>query len=295
MGNEHSRAKHKKGYLACQTAKPYYYPGEMVNGTIYLRTFEHMEARHIMIKVKGQEKTKWYDEVTRHEENEVKHELEKRHSDKKIFEFSAPVFTFATPVLEPGDYAIPFAFQLPSHLPSSILFKRDTRRKPKAKVKYTIKTVLNCQDSHDEMKYKQVLIVREAASSHESSIKQTSENNITTWCCMSQGVSKLECTFDKNTFTPVESCGATVQIDNSSCNVALTGIRIAVEQEIRMSAGGHHYHENITLIDRELPGVEANYQDKVDKVLTLNLADLKYHVQTTKKKKGVQKTVSLED
>ena len=47
MGNEHSRAKFDKGYLVCQTNKPFYYPGEMVNGTIYLRTFAPIEARHI--------------------------------------------------------------------------------------------------------------------------------------------------------------------------------------------------------------------------------------------------------
>lgn len=34
----------------------------------------------------------------------------KRHSSKKIIEFSAPAFTFANPTLDPGDYAIPFAF-----------------------------------------------------------------------------------------------------------------------------------------------------------------------------------------
>lgn len=61
MGNEHSRAKHKKGYLACQTERQFYYPGEMVNGTIYLRTTAPISARHIEIKVKGQEKSKWID------------------------------------------------------------------------------------------------------------------------------------------------------------------------------------------------------------------------------------------
>ena len=58
----------------------------------------------------------------------------------------------------------------------------------------------------------------------------------------------------------------------------MTNVRIAVEQEISLKAHGSQYRENITLIDREMPGVEPNYQEKVDKILTLNLADLKYHV-----------------
>ena len=144
MGNEHSRAKHAKGYLAVQTEKPFYSPGEMVNGTIYLRTSAPIQARHIEIRVKGIEKTKWIDFVyNRKEDGTMEREPVKRASSKKIIEFSAPAFTFTTPELNPGDYTIPFAFQLPKSLPSSILFKKDTEAKTKAKVKYVCKTLLH--------------------------------------------------------------------------------------------------------------------------------------------------------
>ena len=53
MGNEHSRGRYSKGYLVCQTSKPFFYPGEMVTGQIYLRTNQPIEARHIEIHVKG--------------------------------------------------------------------------------------------------------------------------------------------------------------------------------------------------------------------------------------------------
>ena len=36
----------------------------MVTGTIYLRTIAPFEARHIEIRVKGIEKTKWIDTIT---------------------------------------------------------------------------------------------------------------------------------------------------------------------------------------------------------------------------------------
>ena len=41
-----------------------------------------------------------------------------------------------------------------------------------------------------------------------------------------------------------------------------------------------------------MPGVDANYSEKVDKVLTLNLGDLRYDVQKEKMKHGVRKPVS---
>ena len=74
----------------------------------------------------------------------------------------APVFTFATPVCEPGDYTIPFSFQLPPSMPSSLFFKRDTGAHPSAKVKYSIKATLHGVHKHDEMKHKQILTIREA-------------------------------------------------------------------------------------------------------------------------------------
>ena len=39
----------------------------------------------------------------------------------------------------------------------------------------------------------------------------------------------------------------------------MTGIRLAVEQEISMRAQGHQYRETLTLIDRDMPGVGANF------------------------------------
>ena len=82
----------------------------------------------------------------------------------------APVFTFAAPVCEPGDYTIPFSFQLPPAMPSSLYFKRDSGKKPSAKVKYSIKATMHCADKHDDMKHKQVLTIREAPTQVEASI-----------------------------------------------------------------------------------------------------------------------------
>jgi hypothetical protein len=47
-------------------------------------------------------------------------------------------------------------------MPSSMHMKvENTREKPKAKVKYYVKTKLHTVHGDDEMKYKQVLVIRE--------------------------------------------------------------------------------------------------------------------------------------
>ena len=84
---------------------------------------------------------------------------------------------------------------------------------PKAIVKYSIKAILAGQSSHDTMRYKQVLLIREPLKTVQANIRETSEHPVTTWCCVSQGTSKIDVIFDKNTFSPNERCHASVEID----------------------------------------------------------------------------------
>ena len=49
MGNVDSRSKHEHGHLVLQTAKPFYYPGEFITGSIFIRVFHQIEARHVEI------------------------------------------------------------------------------------------------------------------------------------------------------------------------------------------------------------------------------------------------------
>lgn len=105
---------------------------------------------------------------------------------------------------------------MPANLPSSFQFIDDKMwQRPKGKVKYSIKAMM--KDHHDKvmMHHKQVLILREMGDAYKENITHTDENNISTWCCCSQGVSRVITTFEKNVFEPHELCKAIVNIDNS--------------------------------------------------------------------------------
>ena len=130
----------------------------------------------------------------------------------------------------PGDYTIPFQFMLPPLLPSSFQFMRhEMHQKPKGKVKYHIKAFL--EDHHGKciMKNKQVLIVREMGDNFQTNISQTSEHDITTWCCVNQGRSRITTNFEKNIFQPDESCKAFLTIDNSGCNLNMEHVILSLE------------------------------------------------------------------
>ena len=104
MGNVDARCRYDHGYLVVQTAKPFYMPGEVITGNIYLRAMAPLDVKHIDIQIKGTEKGSFVQRVNR--DNEW-HD-EKRKMKKEIIHYSQPCFTFAVPVLNPGDFVIPF-------------------------------------------------------------------------------------------------------------------------------------------------------------------------------------------
>jgi hypothetical protein len=79
------------------------------------------------------------------------------------------------------------------------------------------------------MSYKQVLIIREKPPNFEAEIKRESTANITTWCCVNQGPSRMEVKFAKNTFEPHEMAQAKVHLDNSQCKIGIKSVTLAVE------------------------------------------------------------------
>ncbi len=160
------RCSFPKGKIQVQTMHPFYEPGNTVVGLIYLHIFEEVHADHIELEIKGGEKCSFirhYTEaVTRNGETEIEHREEKLKHSKKFLNFKDNVFPIVGGVLAPGVYSVQFTTVLPEKIPSSLYFKhKKCREEPKAKVKYHVKATVKTHDKHDEMKYKQVLMIRE--------------------------------------------------------------------------------------------------------------------------------------
>ena len=59
MGAVDSKAQQNKGGLIVQTSKPWYYSGEEITGSIYIRMDEDCGAAKLQFKVKGVEKAQF--------------------------------------------------------------------------------------------------------------------------------------------------------------------------------------------------------------------------------------------
>lgn len=120
---------------------------------------------------------------------------------------------------------------------------------------------------------------------------------------MDQGPSTVEVEFAKNVFEPTDVCKATVNVNNSQCNLNINHVRLAIEQELRLTTvpgggfgiGSYSHNEIFVLQSRDYPGVTARTAEKEPRPLEVDLKTIKYVVAATRKKKGVDKPLSVED
>ena len=296
------RCNFPKGKIQLQTACPFYEPGNEVQGVIYLEIMEPVYAHHIEMEVKGGEKcsfTRFWTESERHgDETRFVERHEKLKHSKKFLEFKPSVFDIQGSyggVLQPGIYQVDFQMKLPDHIPSSLHFKdHHSREKPKAKVKYYVKVVLKTHDKHDEMKYKQVLIIREKPVAFRTGDAQAETSHLKTWCCIDQGTSTMSSVFEKNQYLPTEVAKGFVRINNEHCQLNAHRVSFYVEQRLTVHIG-HHSHTHVArLVNNTMEGPHAGAAHWEQEMM-LNLGAIKYEVVKEKKKKGVMKAVSPED
>lgn len=165
MGNAiDRRAQFHGGYLYVKTDRPYYYPGNVVQGKIHIRIDIPMNAHTLEIDVQGEEKASfmrhWTESYEHNGERKTRHHSERVHMHRNLIDVRAPCFTFGS-ALNPGDYIVPFTFTLPTNLPSSIMFHRPhDRDHPQAYIKYYITAILKNMD-RTELRYSQMLVIHE--------------------------------------------------------------------------------------------------------------------------------------
>ncbi len=150
--------------------------------------------------------------------------------NNKFAHYKMKVFEIPNHELKPGSYAVSFQFTLPHGIPSSIAYKEShSHERAKAKVKYWVKAIVDGIKKDDDMKYKQVLAIREKPVEFKANEQKQETANIKTWCCIDQGASSMWSTFDKNIYTPQETAKALVHVDNSACKLPVTHVKFFVE------------------------------------------------------------------
>lgn len=289
-----TRCAFPKGRIQVQTEFPFYEPGNVVNGKIFIEAMQPLAATHIEIEVKGGEKaafTRYWMDGDQERWERIKHVHRFAHYKMRVFEIPGHF-------LNPGSYAVSFQFTLPFGMPSSIYYKNvTTRERPKAKIKYFVKAIVHALNMSESMKYKQIIAIREKPVQFKTNEQQQETSIVKTWCCIDQGVSSMWSTFEKNIYTPQETARAMIHVDNSRCQLPVTRCRFFIEQRMTIRGVGPFAHTHSftnKLIERDVQGPQA-LQGGFQTELLMNLNEIRYEAVVNKKKKGVQMTLSPED
>ncbi|CDW76035.1 UNKNOWN [Stylonychia lemnae] len=208
MGNAYETYRFDSGYFVLQTDKPHYHPGDIVSGKIFIRCMRPVDAKQIDIEIQGKEKGSWMDiEYIEIIDSEGLRRLQKKDIKRKyrrnIIDHSGILFKFPPQGMIPGDFVIPFQFQLPQGVPATIFIKQEKHsKKLKGFIKYYIRGSLITVKDIPEMGYKQGLVVREKLQDDKIQSRVQQGFKIKTWCCLNKGISSLEIQLNQKIYEP---------------------------------------------------------------------------------------------
>jgi len=173
--------------ILVQCEKPFYEPGEQVNGKVYICVRSNAGGIYVddlELKIKGEEKAEfihWEWEGDDDNRRRVAHHKHGKHThvkgEQKVYQ--PPQGWMAN-----GNYDFSFYMFLPHNIPSTVHFKdKHHEQKPEMKIKYYIKAHLDIKGMKD-VKYKHTLIVREKMEQALANVGEVDRDPIITCCCL---------------------------------------------------------------------------------------------------------------
>jgi hypothetical protein len=252
MGSDHS--KHKSGSIFVNFDKPYYYPGDIVTGTIYLNILNPLETKGLELTLKIQEKVKFRDREFRteirkernpqtglEEDREVKVAVDVERKDKStLFKNSCVIATMMNNVFGFGQYAYPFSFTLPNFLPGSFEYYSNDIS---ANIRYLVTArTLRWNNAEQELETKSILVVRHSQQGFSYPNQVTNEASLTTMCCFSKGRSRLTVSFPKNTYSMDERLSVLCALDNRNSKLTCKNFKFQLVQTLMLKSHKHGNH-----------------------------------------------------
>jgi hypothetical protein len=311
MGSSNS---HTYGGMFVQFEKPYYYPGDMVKGTVYLNMISGFETKGLEVSIEVLEHASFYEEVlqttsastgthmnsnldtgmssgmhmqsssghqggafsmkvssshteshnnkvTSHTEshmstntglkmntnmntgmnmnthqtnNQVSSTLRVlRTGNNCLFKNSTLMYTWNNNLISVGQYAYPFSFYIPQHLPGSFeYYDADCT----SYVKYIVTARTLSWAGLNDIISSSLLLVRTPPTIFSYPTNLSDTKNITTWCFFSKGTATINASYPKNHFTPDESVQVICTLNNTRCQLNATAIVLQLFQQIHLKS-----------------------------------------------------------
>lgn len=163
-------------------------------------------------------------------------------SFRTLFKNTVIVSKIEDNFLSGGQYAYPFTFALPNHLPGSFEFYDEDKS---AYIKYfvTARVVSNYGTDHN-LNAEALLIVRQQGENFSYPTRLSNTSNIRSWCFFQKGTSTLNLSYPKNSFCPGEQVIVDCEVVNTHCEVAATSVTLELYQQITLRADNESKYIN---------------------------------------------------
>jgi hypothetical protein len=257
------------GGMFIQFEKPFYYPGDLVKGTIYLNVISDFKTKGLEVTLEVLEHTQFINTVERsipitEPSTNNNHKLGRlrlnnsgspndsllssteevqqtivitekflRTGDNNLFKNTSLIYLWTDNLVNSGQYAFPFNFYIPSHLPGSFELNCDGCT---AYIKYIVTASLG------DITYTNLLTVRANPSSLPYSNSISDTKNFKSWCFFSKGTATLNVSVSKNNFTLDEPIEVMCTLDNTKCKLGTNVIVLQLFREIRLKDSDFDQH-----------------------------------------------------
>ncbi|CAK71498.1 unnamed protein product (macronuclear) [Paramecium tetraurelia] len=229
MGN---KSGSEFGGIMIRTEKQLYFAGDIVQGNIYLHIIKQgFCGKEVKLTILGKEKTNW----------ETGSGTRRRtHEGKNIFhQITVVAHTFEDDNLMVGSFIFPFKVHLSANLPGTFYYKDDVLASLTYKV---IARVVSTSKSINDIKNKQVLILREPIKEIISSKQKRESSQIVSGCCIKRGTSSIEVKVEKNIYFPTEFLNFSYDIDNSNCKLDVDKVDSVLVNRLRLRSNSDSEH-----------------------------------------------------
>ena len=246
--------------IRLETERPFYHPGDTVNGHIFLN-FEGSDfpGNNLILKIKGKEETSW------EEPNPNNPGVRETKRGLIIFyNHKINIYTWNEGHVPAGQYDFPFSFALKDFLPGSYSHRPDIRDRSantEAVIKYKLKTECLAYDGDREMskiKWTKELMVREKLKVNVVS-KGEIVLPLSMMCCIGQGSCRIRVYFEKNAYESGEEANIFCEIDNSNGSQALDRLSFELRNKVLLrSDDGINREYSKTIFQTDGEGLAAN-------------------------------------
>jgi hypothetical protein len=245
--------------------KPYYYPGDLVTGNVYINMLNAFDTKGIELNVEVVEHTSFYhsagiigDETKHYTPNTtytrqevMSHQRELvgrddnngqtivnstatkilRQSTSTLYRTSNLLNTWSGNRINIGQYAFPVKFGIPSNLPGSFEYYDGDSS---AYVKYIVTVKAYSRSGTNDMVYSTILIVRQPQQFFSYPNNLTDTRSITEWCFFNKGSSTLNVSYPKNFYVPGETVQVICNLNNTNCQLNATRFKLQLIQRIHL-------------------------------------------------------------